>query len=78
MKKRTTRTKGKRVVLKGYFHISTQELYDVVVKAEKETKRQARKRAKTKSKNNYMRLRVKRILKKKVRVNLRARLEIVL
>ena len=35
IKQRTTRTKGKRVVLKGHFHISTQELYDAVVAAEK-------------------------------------------
>ena len=46
IKKRTTRTKGKRVVLKGHFHISTQELCDAVVEAEKATKRQARKKGK--------------------------------
>ncbi|KFY31825.1 hypothetical protein V493_00761 [Pseudogymnoascus sp. VKM F-4281 (FW-2241)] len=50
IKKRTTRTKGKRVVLKGHFHISTQELCDAVVEAEKATKKQAGKRAKTKGK----------------------------
>ena len=50
IKKRRTRTKRKRVVLKGHFHISTQELCDTVVKAEKATKRQARKKAKTKGK----------------------------
>ena len=49
--------KGKRVVLKGHFHISTQELYDAVVEAEKETKRQAGKRAKTKGKANSYRAR---------------------
>ena len=50
IKKRRTRTKGKRVVLKGHFHISTQELCDAVVEAEKATKRQVRKKAKTKGK----------------------------
>ena len=50
IKKRTTRTKGKRVVLKGHFHISTQELCDAVVEAEKATKKQAKKNAKTKGK----------------------------
>ena len=38
------------MVLKGHFLISTQELCDVVVEAEKATKRQARKKAKTKGK----------------------------
>jgi hypothetical protein len=38
------------VVLKGHFHISTQELCDAVVEAEKATKRQEGKKAKTKSK----------------------------
>jgi hypothetical protein len=52
IKKRTTRTKGKRVVLKGHFHISTQELCDAVIEAEKATKRQARKKAKTKGKTD--------------------------
>jgi hypothetical protein len=50
IKKRTTRTKGKRVVLKGHFHISTQELCDVVVEAEKATKKQGGKKGKTKGK----------------------------
>jgi hypothetical protein len=50
LKKRTTRTKGKRVVLKGHFHISTQELCAAVVKAEKVTRKQARKKVKTKGK----------------------------
>ena len=40
------------MVLKGHFHISTQELCDAVVEAEKVTKRQARKRAKPKAKTN--------------------------
>ena len=38
------------MVLKGHFHISTQELYDIIVEAKKATKRQARKKAKTKGK----------------------------
>ena len=50
IKKRTTRKKGKRVVLKGHFHISTQELCDAVVEAEKVTKKQVRKKTKTKGK----------------------------
>jgi predicted signal transduction protein with EAL and GGDEF domain len=40
--------KGKEGGLKGHFHISTQELYNVVVKAEKATKRQAKKKGKGK------------------------------
>ena len=50
IKKRTTRTKGKRVVLKGHFHISTQELCDAVIAAEKDTKERAVKRGKKKGK----------------------------
>ena len=52
IKKRKTHMKGKRVVLKGHFHVSTQELCDAVINAEKETKRRARKRAKTKGKTD--------------------------
>jgi len=44
IKKRTTRTKGKRVVLKGHFHISTQELHKAVVAAKLDTKTRAKKR----------------------------------
>jgi hypothetical protein len=50
IKKRTTRTKGKRVVLKGHFHVSTQALCDAVVEAEKSRKRRAGKKVKTKGK----------------------------
>ena len=50
IKKRKTRKKGKRVILKGHFHISTQELCDAVVEAEKETKRKARTKGKKKAK----------------------------
>jgi hypothetical protein len=50
IKKRTTCTKGKRVVLKGHFHISTQELYKAVVEAENDTKSRAKKKVKTKGK----------------------------
>jgi hypothetical protein len=50
IKKRTTRTKGKRVILKGHFHISTQELCDAVVEAEKDTKERAKKKEKKKTK----------------------------
>jgi uncharacterized protein YycO len=39
IKKRATRKKGKRVILKGHFHISTQELCDAVIEAEKSTKK---------------------------------------
>jgi len=49
IKKRKTRSKGKRVVLKGHFHISTQELCDAVVAAEIETKNRARKKGKKKT-----------------------------
>jgi hypothetical protein len=50
LKKRTTRKKGKRVVLKGHFHISTQEICDAVVEAEKATKSQAKRKRETKGK----------------------------
>ncbi|KAK9481434.1 hypothetical protein V1527DRAFT_379351, partial [Lipomyces starkeyi] len=50
IKKRTNRTKGKRVVLKGQFHVSTQELCDAVAAAENDTKTRARKRRKKKGK----------------------------
>ena len=45
-----TCTKGKRVVLKGHFHISTQELCNAVIEAEKATKSWAGKKAKPKGK----------------------------
>ena len=51
-KKHIARTEGKRVVLKGYFHVSSQELCDVLAKAKKATKEQAKKNAKTKGKTN--------------------------
>jgi hypothetical protein len=54
VKTRTTRTKGRRVVLRGHFHVSTQALYDAVVEAEKSTKRQAGKKAKTKGKGYFI------------------------
>jgi hypothetical protein len=50
IKQRTTRTKRKWVGLKGHFHISTQELCDAVIAAEKATKTQARKKMKSKAK----------------------------
>lgn len=50
IKQRTTRKKGKRVVLKGQFHISTQELCNAVVAAEEATKKQKEKKRKTKAK----------------------------
>jgi hypothetical protein len=71
IKKRATRKKGKRVILKGHFHISTQELYNTVIEAEKATKKQARKKAKTKAKADLYKT-------KKVKINLRVRLEIIL
>jgi hypothetical protein len=42
VKKRTKRKKGKRVALKGHFHISTPELRDAVVIAEEETASRAK------------------------------------
>ncbi|APA16038.1 hypothetical protein SS1G_10153 [Sclerotinia sclerotiorum 1980 UF-70] len=50
MKKRMICKKGKRLVLKGHFHISTQELCDAVVEAEKATKVQTMKKGKGKGK----------------------------
>ncbi|APA08388.1 hypothetical protein sscle_03g031580 [Sclerotinia sclerotiorum 1980 UF-70] len=50
MKKRTIHKKGKRLVLKGHFHISMQELCDVVMEAEKATKVQIMKKGKGKGK----------------------------
>ena len=51
------------MVLKGYFHISTQELCDAVVEAEKATKRQARKKAKTKGKADLYKTKSERDIK---------------
>ncbi|ODQ71458.1 hypothetical protein LIPSTDRAFT_73139 [Lipomyces starkeyi NRRL Y-11557] len=48
--KHTNRTKGKRVVLKGQFHVSTQELCDAVAAAQKDGKTRARKKRKKKGK----------------------------
>jgi hypothetical protein len=50
IKKRTTRKSGKRLVLSGHFHISTQVLLDGVIEAEKETKERAAKKGKSKGK----------------------------
>ena len=50
IKKRTTRKSGKRIVLSGHFHISTQALLDGVIAAEKETKERASKKSKKNSK----------------------------
>ena len=50
IKKCTTCTKGKRIVLKGHFHISTQELHKAVVEAENDTKSRVKKKVKTKGK----------------------------
>jgi hypothetical protein len=56
-----------------------QELYNAVIEAKKATKRQARKKTKTKSKTNLYKTKGKKgILKKEVKMNLGARLEIVL
>ena len=59
IKKHTTHTKGKRVVLKGHFDISTQELCDAVAEA---TKRQTRKRQKQRARLLRTGLGVKGIL----------------
>ncbi|OAF59573.1 hypothetical protein VC83_04036 [Pseudogymnoascus destructans] len=50
MKRCAVRTKGKRVILKGHFHVSTQELCDVVVEVEKATQNLSKKKRKTKDK----------------------------
>lgn len=50
IKKRTTCTKGKRMALKGHFHISTQKLCNAAVEAEEDTKRRVKKTMKRKSK----------------------------
>jgi hypothetical protein len=68
IKQRTTRIKGKRVVLKGYFHISTQELCDAVVTAEK-----ASKRGKLRLRLGRTKHRVRKKLRKKVKMILRVR-----
>lgn len=49
-KARTERKKGKRAALKGHFHISTEELRDAVVEAEKETREKRKKRIEIKQK----------------------------
>jgi hypothetical protein len=50
IKKRATRKNGKRVILKGHFHISTQKLCDAVIEAEKATKKQAGRKREEKGK----------------------------
>jgi len=50
IKKRTTCTKKKRIVLKGHFFISIQELLKKVKEAELNTKTQIKKKVKTKNK----------------------------
>ena len=50
IKKHITYIKGKRVVLKGHFYISMQELYNIIIEAKKAIKKQARKKTKTKGK----------------------------
>ena len=52
IKKRNTRSKGKRMVLKGHFHISTQELLGAVVAAEKETKECVRRKGEKEGRNH--------------------------
>ena len=49
--------------MKGYFYVSTQELYNVVIEAEKATKRQARKKIKTKRKTNLYKTESERDIK---------------
>jgi hypothetical protein len=44
LKKRTERKKGKRAILKGQFHISTEEIRKQVVAAEEETRNKKKKR----------------------------------
>jgi hypothetical protein len=50
IKKLTTRSKGKRVILKGQFLISTQELLKGVEEAELDIKTRAKKKVNTKGK----------------------------
>jgi len=50
IKKRKTRTKGKRVVLNSHFLISTQKLYNIIIAAEKDTKKQTNKKMKKEEK----------------------------
>jgi uncharacterized protein (DUF2267 family) len=50
LQKRKIRTNGKRIALKGHFLVSTQELCNAVVVAEKATKERASKKRKTKGK----------------------------
>ncbi|KFZ03520.1 hypothetical protein V501_09356, partial [Pseudogymnoascus sp. VKM F-4519 (FW-2642)] len=53
MKRCATCTKGKRVILKSHFHISTQELCDAVLEAENATRKQSRKKVKAKGKHAF-------------------------
>jgi hypothetical protein len=48
IKERTIRIQRKKVILKGHFYISTQELCDVVIEAKKVTKRRAIKKGEKK------------------------------
>jgi hypothetical protein len=78
IKTRKERKKGKRLALKGQFHISTEELRAAVVAAEKETKEQAGQRVKRRARTFCTKLRVNKKLKKISRKRLIAILRIVL
>jgi hydroxymethylglutaryl-CoA reductase len=46
---RKARTVGKRAVLKGHFHLSTKELRNAVIAAEKDTVEKAKQKVKNKA-----------------------------
>ncbi len=66
IKQRTTRIKGKRVVLKGQFHISMQELCNAVIMAKKAAKMQKEKKRKTKAKARLYEVKSKEEVDKEV------------
>jgi hypothetical protein len=69
LQKRKTRTNGKRVALKGHFLVSTQDLCDAVVAAEKATKEQASKKRKTKGKKKPEELEIEEDIEEEARDN---------
>jgi len=61
------------MVLKGYFYIFTQELYNTVVIVEKLLKSRQKKKGKPRLRLAYTKQRIRKKLKKKIKIILRVR-----
>ncbi|ELR06952.1 hypothetical protein GMDG_08186, partial [Pseudogymnoascus destructans 20631-21] len=78
IKRRKVRTKGKRVILKDHFHVSTQELCDAVMEAEKATHNPSKKKPKQRISTPPQTFKLTIILRKKQGNNLRATVDHIL